>query len=150
MLKDRVKEVEFKKEEIDVLIDIKKKKNPDLKYHSLSERILKKALDDIKRHNCEYNFMQIMKRLEYEKEMKEYFQNNYSTKTQSPYTIEDQYIDHLIANPQVKKTLRKAIKVINAIIKKEKNYPETIVIESATSLNSKERKKQIKAETKKI
>ncbi|MBS1363924.1 MAG: type II CRISPR RNA-guided endonuclease Cas9 [Bacilli bacterium] len=149
MLKDRVKEVEFKKEEIDVLIDIKKKKNPDLKYHSLSERILKKALDDIKRHNCEYNFMQIMKRLEYEKEMKEYFQNNYSTKTQSPYTIEDQYIDHLIANPQVKKTLRKAIKVINAIIKKEKNYPETIVIESATSLNSKERKKQIEAEQKK-
>ncbi len=148
MLKDRVKEVEFKKKEIDVLIYIKKKKNPDLKYHSLSERILKKALDDIKRHNCEYNFMQIMKRLEYEKEMKEYFQNNYSTKTQSPYTIEDQYIDHLIANPQVKKTLRKAIKIINAIIKEEKNYPETIVIESATSLNSKERKKQIEEEQK--
>ena len=43
---------------------------------------------------------------------------------------------------------RKAIKIINAIIKEEKNYPETIVIESATSLNSKERKKQIEEEQK--
>lgn len=148
MLKERVKEIEFKKEEIDVLKNIKSKKNPDLNYHSLSESILKKALNDIKKYNCEYNFIQIMKKLEYEKEMKEYFQNNYSNKTEKPYTIEDRYIDNLIANPQVKKTLRKAIKVINAIIKEEKNYPEAIVIESATSLNSKERKKQIEEEQK--
>ncbi|MFR5891884.1 MAG: hypothetical protein ACLUG4_05330 [Bacilli bacterium] len=51
-----------------------------------------------------------MKKLEYEKEMKEYFQNNYSNKTEKPYTIEDRYIDNLIANPQVKRLYEKRLK----------------------------------------
>ena len=148
MLKDRIKEVVFSEAEIEVLKKIKTKKSADLTYHSLSETILIKAIEDIKDYNCEYNFMQIMKKLEYEKEMKEYFQNNYSSKQNHPFIIEEKYVDDMIANPQVKKTLRKAIKVINAIIKEEKDYPENIVIESATEINSKERKTQIEKEQK--
>ena len=50
-----------------------------------------------------------------------FFENNYTKQTTFPYYIEDDGIDELITNPQVKKTLRKAIKVINAIIKQYQN-----------------------------
>lgn len=146
MLVDRVSNTVFSETEIEILQEIKRKKNDQLRYHSLSESILKRALKDIKKYHCEYNFMQIMKRLEYEKEMKEYFQNHYSTKTKAPFPMEEKYIDDIIANPQVKKTLRKAIKVINAIIHQQKDYPDTIVIESAKEMNGKDAKQKIEKE----
>ena len=146
MLTDRISNISFSKPEIEILQEIKRKKNDQLKYHALSESILKKALNDIKKHHCEYNFMQIMKKLEYEKEMREYFQNHYSSKTKEPFPMEDKYIDDIIANPQVKKTLRKAMKVINAIMQQQKDYPDTIVIESAKEMNGDKAKKKIEKE----
>lgn len=146
ILEDRISEYKFSNEEIEVLKYIKTKKNEKLKYHSLSESVLKKALLDMKKTHYELNFMQLMKKLEYEKEMIEYFQNNYSRQTTSPFYIEDEGIDDIIANPQVKKTLRKAIKVINAIIKKMDDYPETIVIESTKEMNGKKRRLEIESD----
>lgn len=146
MLTDRISNISFSKAEIEILQEIKRKKNAQLRYHALSESILKKALNDIKKYHCELNFMQIMKRLEYEKEMKEYFQNHYSTKTKEPFPMEEKYIDDIIANPQVKKTLRKAIKVINAIMKQQKDYPDTIIVESTKEMNGKEAKQKIEKE----
>lgn len=146
MIKDRIVGVEFTQEELEILKQIKLKNNKDLKYHSLSESLLKKAIKDMKRAELEYNYSQIMKKLEYDKEMKEYFQNNYSSKTSFPYFVEDKYVDDIIANPQVKKTLRKAIKVINAIIQKYDDYPHSIQIESTKEMNGKDKKKQIEKE----
>lgn len=143
MLADRIKDIKFSDAEIEILMDIKQKKNADLKYHSLSESILKRALSDMKKSGLQYNYMQIMKRQEYEKEMKEYFQNNYSSSDKEPYTISDRYVEDLIANPQVKKTIRKAIKVINKIIETQNDYPYVIQIESAKEMNGLDKKKQI-------
>lgn len=148
MLKDRIKSVYFSNAEIDILKDVKLKKNNDLKYHSLSESILKRAISDMKKSGLQYNYMQIMKRQEYEKEIKEYFQNNYSSCDREPYTISDQYVENLIANPQVKKTIRKAIKVINKIIEVQNDYPYVIQIESAKEMNGSEKRKQIEKEQK--
>lgn len=148
ILKDRVSEISFSVEEIEVLKEIKNKKNSDLKYHSLSERILKRTLKDMEKTSYQWNYMKIMREKNYEKELKEYFQNNYTKKMSSPYFIEDQYIDDIIANPQVKKTLRKAIKVINKIIETYKDYPYVIQIESAKEMNGKDLKKQIENEQK--
>lgn len=146
MLEDRIPEYDFSNDEIEILKSVKSKKNEKLKYHSLSESILKKSLIDMKKYHYEYNFMQLMKKLEYEKEMIEYFQNNYSRQTTSPFYIENNGIDDIITNSQVKKTLRKAIKIINAIIKKMDDYPDTIVIESAKEMNSKKKRNEIEVE----
>lgn len=148
MLSDRVSDVSFSQDELDILKQIKLQKNSDLKYHSLSESLLEKAIKDMKKAELEYNYNQIMKKLEYDKEMKDYFQNNYSNKSSFPYLIENKYVDDLIANPQVKKTIRKAIKVINAIINKYEDYPYSIQIESTKEMNSKNKKNQIEKEQK--
>lgn len=148
MLADRIKDVKFSTAEIEILMDIKRKKNTDLKYHSLSESILKRALSDMKKSGLQYNYMQIMKRQEYEKEMNEYFQNNYSSSDKEPYTISDRYVEDLIANPQVKKTIRKAIKIINKIIETQNDYPYVIQIESAKEMNGLDKKKQIEKDQK--
>lgn len=148
MLSDRIKDIDFTNQEVEILQDIKKKNNKELTYHSLSESILKKALLDMKRSGFQYNFMQIMKKQEYDREMKEYFQNNYSKNETIPYMVEDKYVDTIITNPQVKKTLRKAIKVINKIIETQQDYPYAIEIESAKEMNSKREKTRIEAEQK--
>lgn len=143
MLSDRIKEITFSEQEVELLKSIKKKKNNDLKYHALSEKLIIKAINDMKHYNCQYNFMQIMKKLEYEKEMNNWFNNNYTKKTKEPFFVEDKYVDEIIANPQVKKTLRKAIKVINAIIKQYNEYPYSIVVESTKEMNGREAKNRI-------
>lgn len=148
MLKDRYSELKISNNELEVLKKIKQQKKDDLKYHALSEKLLITVINDMYKYNCEFNFMQLLKKLEYDKETKEYFQNNYSNKTKQPYNIEDKYIDELIANPQVKKTLRKAIKIINKIMNDDGDYPKTIVIESAKEVNGKEKRSQIEKDQK--
>lgn len=144
MLKDRVKIHEFSNEEIDVLKLIKTKKVNELNsYHSLSEKVLKRVLIDMDQSNYQLNYMQIKQLNYYEKESDEFFQKNYTLKTKSPYYLEIKYIDELITNPQVKKTLRKALKVINAMIKKYQNYPTIIAIESTREMNSKSKREEI-------
>lgn len=143
MLKDRILDYNFSDEEISILANIKKKKNNDLKYHSLSESVIKRALNDMKNTQYQYNYMQLMKKYDYEKEAREYFQKNYTTKTNSPYRIEKKYIDDLISNPQVKKTLRKAISVINTIIEKMNGYPEAIAVESVREMNGEKKRYQL-------
>lgn len=143
MLKDRIHDYRFNEEEIAVLSEIKKKKTNDFKYHSLSEVIIKRALKDMKETQYQMNYMQLMKRNDYEKEAREFLQNNYTNQTKRPYRIERKYIDDLISNPQVKKTLRKAISVINAIIKRQGEYPEIIAVESVRELNGEQKKNQL-------
>ena len=148
MLADRIKEKKFDAHEIEVLKNIKSKKGANLSYHSLSENLLIRSINDMKKDHYQFNYMQIMKKNQYEKEMNEYFNSTYSSKTKIPYIIEDKYVDELTANPQVKKTLRKAIKVINAIIRQEQDYPYAIVVESTKELNGKTAKSRIEREQK--
>ena len=57
--------------------------------------------------------------------------------------MNSKFVDDLIASPQVKKTLRQAIKVINAIIDKKQCLPKSIAIESTKEMNGKEKKLEI-------
>ena len=134
----------FNEEEFNVLGEIIKNKKSDLSYHALSETILKRAIGDMLKY-C-LNFMQVRKKLDYDKEAREFFKNNYTEKKGNLPLIEKKYIDDIIASPQVKKTLRQAIKIINAIILKEKTLPTIIAIESAKELNSKNMKASIEKE----
>lgn len=134
----------FTDEEFAVLSEIQKNKKSDLKYHSLSETVLKRAIEDMIKY-C-MNFMRVRKKLDYDKEAREYFKKNYTNKERKLPLIEDKYVDDIVASPQVKKTLRQAIKVINAIIKKEKQLPSVIAIESTKELNSKDKKAEIEKE----
>ncbi len=129
-------DTEYKK-----LGEIKKNKNSDLKYHSLSESVLKRAINDMLRF--EMNFMQVRRKEDYDKEARIYFQKNYSLRKEGLPLIETKYIDDLIASPQVKKTLRQAVKVINAIINEKGGLPDCIAIESTKEMNGAEKKKLI-------
>lgn len=134
----------FTEEEFKLLGEVIKNKNKEMTYHALSETALKRAINDMLKY--EMNFMQVRKKLNYDKEAQEFFKKNYTKKNGVMPLIEDKYVDDIIASPQVKKTLRQAIKVLNAIILKEKALPETIAIESTKELNGKEMKASIEKE----
>ena len=114
-------------------------------YHSLSEKALIKSNEDML-SSC-LNYQQVRKKFNYDKDFKEECVKNYIT-TSGKLKISDKHIDELIASPQVKKTLRQSIKVINAIISEKKALPYCISIESEKEVNGAERIKEINKEQK--
>lgn len=132
----------FTQEELDVIgkIQEKLKKDRFLDYHALSEKALTRAIQDMKA-TC-LNFMQVSKKFDYEKEACEYYLKNYGT-GEGTLLMTSKFIDEIVASPQVKKTLRQAIRMINAIIEEQGNYPSVIAIESAKEMNGEEKIKEI-------
>lgn len=114
-------------------------------YHSLSEKALVKSINDMLATGL--NYQQVRKKFNYDKAFKEECAKSYIGANGS-VKLSDKFIDDLIASPQVKKTLRQSIKVINAIIKEKKSLPYCISIESEKEVNGKERIKEINAEQK--
>lgn len=137
----------FTKQEINVIKEIsaKLKKDGVLQYHALSSKALKKSIKDML-SSC-LNFMQVSKKFDYEKESREYFLKNYGS-GEGRLLMTTKYVDEIIASPQVKKTLRQSIKIINAIIKEQGGYPSVIAIESTKEMNGNERKIEIEREQK--
>lgn len=136
-------EYSFDEKEKEVLkkIQSKLKKEGALGYHSLSEKILKRAIQDMLSYQL--NFMQVRRKFDYDKEAREYFSKNYCDNVEKIPHINHKFVDDLIASPQVKKTLRQAIKVINAIIDDKKSLPDVIVIESTKEMNGKDAKLEL-------
>lgn len=126
----------------EVYKSIKSKYN---EYHSLSEIALKTSIHDMLTTNM--NYQQVRKKFDYDKKFKEECSKNYLS-INGLAKMTDKYIDDLIASPQVKKSLRQSIKVINAIIKEKNALPYCISIESEKEVNSDEIKKQINSEQK--
>ena len=116
------------------------KKN--LKYHSLSENTLKMAINDMQK-DC-LNYMQVYKKYDYGKKSRELFINKYEqfSKNKNSLMLNPEFIDDIIASPQVKKTLRQAIKIINAIIEEKGSLPYSIAIESAKETMNGSKKRQ--------
>ncbi len=121
-------------------INDKFKKDGVLQYHALSERALVRSINDMLT-NC-MNFMQVSKKFDYEKEARTELIKNYGD-SKSKLLMTTKYVDDIIASPQVKKTLRQAIKIVNDIIKEQGDYPSVIAVETTTELNSNEKKKEI-------
>ncbi len=132
---------EFNENELEIIYELYLKMKKEFGYHSLSESILKRAINDMER-TC-LNFMQVRKKYDYDKNAREYFIKNYCDSVEGLPKINKKFVDDIIASPQVKKALRQSIKVINEIIKKKKCYPETISIESTHEMNGKEKRNEI-------
>ncbi len=95
------------------------------------------------------NFMQVKKKFDYEKDTREYFIKKYAIKNDGLPQISLEFVDDIISSPQVKKTLRQSIKIINNIIKEKKQLPSIISIESTKEMNSKNMKTIIESTQKK-
>lgn len=104
------------------------KKSQRLSYHSLSEKVLIMACNDML--SLEKNYMTVSKIKDYEKKSRKMFIEKYKTKNNGKLQMNPTFIDDIVASPQVKKTLRQAEKIINEIIKDKKELPATIVVES--------------------
>ncbi len=130
--------------EMNVLKQIsdKFKKDGVLQYHALSEKALIRANNDMLQ-NC-LNFMQVSQKFDYNKDAIQKLIDNYGNCDGRLY-MTTKYIDDIIASPQVKKTLRQAINIINAIIKEQNEYPYVIAVESTSEMNGNEKKKEIDA-----
>lgn len=133
----------FSEEEKTLFKELKEyfNKNTLLSYGSLSQKVLQKAIDDML--DLEKNFMQVSRIKDYGKEARENFIKQYNSSGSDKLQINASFVDDIIASPQVKKSLRQTIKVINAIIEKEGCLPNSISIESTKELNSNEKKKEI-------
>lgn len=138
---------DFSDEELEIIkiIQEKLKKASGLQYHSLSEKALKRAIKDMLSLNM--NFMQVSQKLDYDKETREYKLKLYGN-GEGTLLMNSQFIDDIVASPQVKKTLRQSIRIINAIIKEMKSYPSIIAIESAKEMNGQEKRKELDYEQK--
>lgn len=135
-------EFSLSKAEEDALKAAMKTNKPKLEYHSLSEETLKMAINDMQK-DC-LNYMQVYKKYDYGKKSREEFINRYTkfnVKKDFPM-VNPKLIDDIIASPQVKKTLRQAIKVINAIIEEKESLPYSISIESTKEGMNSNKKKQ--------
>lgn len=117
-----------------------KSKGKDLRYHSLCEKVLKRACNDML--SLQKNYMQVYKLKDYGKKSRELFIKKYEEQNKGKLLLNPIFIDGIVASPQVKKTLRQAERVINEIIKDRKCLPYVIAIESAKEqLSGKEKKK---------
>jgi CRISPR-associated endonuclease Csn1 len=126
-------------------ISSKLKSKGGLKYGALSEKILKKSINDMMSTN--QNFMQVRRKFDYDKESRDYFIKSYK-ETEGIYLMDEKFVDDIIASPQVKKSLRQSIKVINSIITEKKAFPDVIAVESTNELNNDSKRKLIEKEQK--
>lgn len=140
--------IDFTSEELEILKDIsnKLKSKQAFRYGSLSEKALKRAVSDML--STRMNFMQVSREFNYEDEMKKEFINRYK-ETEGILLMDNQFVDDIIASPQVKKSLRQSIKVINSIILENGRYPDVIAVESTHEMNGSTKRKQIEREQKK-
>lgn len=146
--KSSVLNIDFSDEKLEILKNVtnKLKSKTAFSYGSLSEKALKRAINDML--STRMNFMQISREFKYDKEMTEDFVKRYK-ETEGILLMDNQFVDDIIASPQVKKSLRQAIKVINSIILENGSYPEVIAVESTHEMNSDSRRRQLEREQKK-
>lgn len=131
------------KSDEDALKSALKTNKNNLKYHSLSEKTLKRAINDMQK-NC-LNYMQVYKKFDYAKKSREQFIEKYANLSigKDIDLMSNEFIENIIASPQVKKTLRQAIKIIDAIIEEKNELPYSISIESAKeTMNGLEKRKE--------
>lgn len=129
----------------DVINKIKKQSSP-LKYGKFSERALKRASSDML--SMAENYQRVSRKNDYAKEAREEFIKRYKAIGTKVKLMDNQFVDDIVASPQVKKSLRQAIKVINAIIKEKGEYPDIIAIESTKEMNGKDLRNEINKEQK--
>lgn len=121
------------------LTAISKVKTDDIqRYHSYSEKALKKYIQLMLREEANSSYVE----RNCEKEIASTRHSDLIKNYPKDGTITTKYIDDIIANPQVKKSLRKAIYVINQLLEQYGDDIKCIAIESNKEVLSKDAQKQ--------
>lgn len=121
----------------------------DNRYHSFSEKALKVYLELMEKHNenssyIERNYANEINPTAEEEIIKNYINEN--IKQGDLKYINSKGIDNIIASPATKKSLRKAVSILNKLFLRY-GYPEYICIENTKSLLSKEKQKMFENKT---
>lgn len=123
----------------DSLTAISKIKTDDIqRYHSYSEKALKKYIQLMLREEANSSYVE----RNCEKEIASTRHLDLIKNYPKDGKITTKYIDDIIANPQVKKSLRKAIYVINQLLEQYGDDIKCIAIESNKEVLSKDAQKQ--------
>ena len=123
----------------DSLKAISKIKTDDIqRYHSYSEKALKKYISLMLREEANSSYVE----RNCEKEIASTRHSDLIKNYPKDGMITTKYIDDIIANPQVKKSLRKAIYVINQLLEQYGDDIKCIAIESNKEVLSKDAQKQ--------
>ena len=121
------------------LAAISKIKTDDIqRYHSYSEKALKKYIQLMLREEANSSYVE----RNCEKEIASTRHSDLIKNYPKDGMITTKYIDDIIANPQVKKSLRKAIYVINQLLEQYGDGIKCIAIESNKEVLSKDAQKQ--------
>lgn len=118
----------------------------DNKYHSFSEKALKVYLELMEENNQNSSYIERNFKKEIASDVEENVIKNYISENMELKYINPKYIDEIIASPATKKSLRKAISILNKLFSKY-GYPEYICIENTKTLLSEEKQKEYEAKT---
>lgn len=131
--------------DINILKDLKLDSN----YHSYSEKALKVYIELMENQLENSSYIERNYEEQINSDVRSNFINNYFNNGDKSHKVSKKYIDDLVASPQVKKSLRKAITTLNEIKKEyidKKGYEiQYIVVESNKELLP--QKKQSEYET---
>ena len=145
ILKDNLKEIYS-----DKLINfLSNYKIDDNRYHNFSEKALKTYLELMEEHNenssyIERNYADEINPTTEEELIRKYINENIK-KGELKY-INSKGIDDIIASPATKKSLRKAISILNKLFSKY-GYPKYICIENTRELLSQDKQKEYENKT---
>lgn len=112
-------------------------------YGRFCEKLLVRAIADMK-GSC-LNYQSVSKKFDYEKDAREKLIKKYKRSEEGMLLMDDSFVEEIISSPQVKKSLRQAIKVINQIILEKEEYPAVIAVESTKDMNGQDRKRELEA-----
>ena len=118
------------------------------KYHSFSEKALKIYLEYMLKDNINSSKVERVYKEEIASDVEDKIVDEYlvNIKEGELKYINDKFIDDIIASPATKKSLRKAIAIINKLFSKY-GYPKYICIETTRSLLTEEKQKEYEKKT---
>lgn len=120
----------------------------DKRYHSFSEKALKKYLDFMRQDNVNSSRVERTYKEEIASDIEEDIIDEYLSFVEEGKLqyINDKFVEDIVASPATKKSLRKAIAVLNRLFNKY-GYPEYISIETTRELLSPEKQKEYEKKT---
>ena len=119
------------------------------RYHNFSEKALKKYLELMEEYNENSSYIERNYQDEIKSDVEINLIKNYideNTSSGNLKYINSKYIEDIVASPATKKSLRKAISVLNKLFSKY-GYPSYICVENTRELLSQDKQKEYEAKT---
>jgi CRISPR-associated endonuclease Csn1 len=123
--------------------------NLENKYHSFSEKALKKYLELMQVNNENSSYIERNFESDINSDVEEELIRNYigeNIEKGNLKYINSKYVEDIVASPATKKSLRKAISIINKLFSKY-GYPNYICVENTRDLLTEKKQKEYEAKT---